>query len=125
MIQFPTTTIEQVWMERNKIWKGLAPSNCTDLSSIVNKLYFKYWKSSIQKKRVTNSPDLEWEPPPADEIKFNFDSTTIAVLRNSSSTITGAWVNHFNSDDPFTTKAEVYTQALQLATNLKLHRVIF
>lgn len=60
--------------------------------------------------------------PPDGEVKFNFDAafkngitTTGYVLRNASDVIVGAWVNHFQSENPFCAEIEAAIQALKLA----------
>lgn len=67
----------------------------------------------------------------AREYKLNFQaafkdfcSVTGCVLRNSDGQILGTWVNRFASENPFCAEAEAAIQALKIAGELKLEKVM-
>lgn len=85
----------------------------------------------IQHKIPRPSKSDCWITPPKGELKLNFDAafkegktTTTVELRNSDNILLGAWINHFSSDNPFCAEAEAAFQALRIATDLQLDRVI-
>lgn len=63
-------------------------------------------------------------------LKLNFDAAFVdgntftgVLLRNDRGLILGAWVNHFESDNPFCAETEAALQALHIANELQLEAV--
>lgn len=46
--QFLAMALEQIWLIRNKIWQGENPPNWYDFSLLVNKVFHRYWKRSME-----------------------------------------------------------------------------
>lgn len=110
MFQFLVIAFEQLWIERNKLWRGMKSSNWEDISTTTNKTFTRYWRSMQKKQRgqglLIEAQLKEWQPPTAGELKINFDAAfkngrtaTGMVLQNSHSQILGAWVNHFRFEN--------------------------
>lgn len=135
ILQFFITFFEQLWMERNKIWKSGKKTEWIEISTLMNRLYLQYWRLVRGRRQCrSNLPSTlntdRWIPPLKGEFKLNFDATfmlekiaTRIVLRDSEGAIVGAWVNHFNLDNPFCAEAEATTQALKIAAQLQLQTV--
>lgn len=73
-----------------------------------------------------------WQPPIEGFLKINFDvvfsdgkPTMTCVLRDMHGDIKEAWINHFESLNPYCTETEATIQALRMAMELRLDKVIF
>lgn len=76
MGHFFITVFERLWLERNNIWKNNVKINWEDVSKSINRLYWKYWKASVNRKRKPSVGGLEnqitcWQPPLDGYLKIN------------------------------------------------------
>lgn len=86
---------EQIWMIRNRVWKGEGIPNWLEFTKKINKVFAEYWRSALLKISCNSGPnyrclDVQWHPSPFGEYKFNFDATfkngqtTIGVVLHNS-----------------------------------------
>lgn len=131
--QFLVVAFEQMWMLRNKVWKGDSLSNWTNFSLLVNWVFHSYWKQCIEKHNHLSSSASQsrsWLPPLTRELKLNCDAafkdgeaSSGVVLRDDHGTILGAWTNYFKADNSFCIEAEAGIQALKVADELRLDKI--
>lgn len=92
-----------------------------------------YWSAAVVRGARQNKTAIPtfWSPPRCGEYKINFDSafrdynaTYAVVLRNHHSDILGAWSNHFFSSNSFCAEMEAALQALKVADEMRLPKVL-
>lgn len=113
MCHFLVTMLEQVWFARNKILKGETPPNWIDLSKSINVSHLRYWKRCKPKGRLN-----------FDAAFYEGKSATSCIIWDEYENIFGAWVNHFRNDNAFCAESEAAIQALKIAKDLNLDKVI-
>jgi ribonuclease HI len=100
--------------------------------------YQKLSASKLASRRVhangAGSHDTSWSPPPRDSLKINVDAHRSGdgrwfsglVLRRSDGSVVGAATHeHTSSDEPAFGEAMGLNDAISMAENLRLSRVIF
>ena len=133
ILNFAVSAMEKVWWFRNKIRYGEAVQSWDDVITEVIRKVKEYWDANVRRSLRTCSANVgtQWVPPLAGWTKINFDASLkedeaviACVMRNCDGEILAACAYFQLTDGVFTAEALAARQALKLAEDRKLTKVI-